>query len=233
DLPLPIARHLARALAHAGEPPFAVRLAHRGEFDVSPRRVAWRAFTSRQWMLGSRPGFVWAARMSMLPAVAVDVLDAYVDGVAELRADLWGWLPLSKARATPAIARGELMRWLAESVLVPWAWRTCPGLRWRPVDDRHADATLADGAVDVALHFAFGADGLAESVHADSRPRMVGGGIVETPWNGRWSDYRTCDGVLVPTRGEVEWRIDGRRKPYLRAALARYEGVQRAGELHA
>jgi hypothetical protein len=32
------------------------------------------------------------------------------------------------------------------------------------------------------------------------------------PWEGRWSDYRPCDGVLVPFAGEVAWlRPEGRK----------------------
>ena len=134
-----------------------------------------------------------------------------------------GLLPLACARGSGAIARGELMRWLAEAVYVPWALASCHALRWTPVDAHHADAELTDGGVRVSLRFAFGEDGLVRSVRAGDRPRMVGRGFVDTPWVGQWSDWQRRGGVLVPTRGEVAWSIDGRPCPYWRGTLSTWD----------
>jgi hypothetical protein len=225
DLPAPVARYLQRALEHAGAAPMAVGLAHRAELNRSLTRDAWWSVRSRQWMAVHAPGFVWSANVRGAPGLSVDVVDAYVRGRGELGVWMWGLLPLGGAVGSDAIARGELMRWLAEAVLVPWALAACPGLQWRAVDPHHAEAQLVAAGVAVTLRFAFGEDGLVRSVQGD-RPRLVGGRFVDTPWIGRWSNWQHRGGVLVPTAGEVAWTIDGQARPYWRGTLATWQALR-------
>jgi hypothetical protein len=225
ELPAPVARYLQQALAQAGAAPMAVGLAHRAQLNRSLTRDAWWPVRSRQWMAVHAPGFVWSANLQGAPGLSVDVVDAYVQGRGELDAWLWGVLPLGRARGCGAIARGELMRWLAEAVLVPWALASCPGLRWRAIDADHAEARLVAAGVAATLRFAFGEDGLVRSVQGE-RPRLVGRRFVDTPWIGRWSNWQRRDGVLVPTDGEVAWRIDGRPRPYWRGTLATWQALR-------
>ena len=225
SLPRPVQRYLARVLPDDWRGAAGVRLLHAGEFDMSASGTRWRPFESRQWIAAARPGFVWSARIAAWPGLPVRVVDSYVGGVGALSASLWGVVPLVRAGGTPALARGELMRWLAEAVYVPWALAVCPGLAWHECDDHHADAHLSDGETTVALRFAFGADDLVTTVSAEARPRMLGRAVVETPWEGHWSDYRRFGGVLVPTRGDVQWRIDGQARPYWRASVVELERV--------
>ena len=47
--------------------------------------------------------------------------------------------------------------------------------------------------------------------------------MVMRPWEGRWSNYQLCDGMVVPMTGEVAWLLpasEGGRKPYWRATVA-------------
>jgi len=181
---------------------------------------------SRQWIAAKSPGFVWSASVGGPLGSSVDVIDAYVAGRGEFALWMAGVLPLGSARGSDAIARGELMRWLAEAVCAPWALASCRGLRWKPVDAHHADAELSDRGVRVSLRFAFGEDGLVRSVRAGGRPRMVGRGFVDTPWVGHWSDWQHRGGVLVPARGEVAWLIDGRSCPYWRGTLSAWDELR-------
>jgi len=224
--PAPVARYLGLALGEAGSVPLAVGLGHQAELNRSLDREAWCRIRSRQWIAARSPGFVWSASVGGPLGMSVDVIDAYVDGRGEFGVWMGGVLPLGSARGSDAIARGELMRWLAEAVYAPWALASCRGLRWRPVDADHADAELSDGGVSVTLNFTFGEDGLVRSVRAGDRPRMVGRGFVDTPWVGHWSDWQRRGGVLVPTRGEVAWIIDGRPRPYWRGTLSTWEELR-------
>jgi len=221
-LPPPVSRYLQLAAGRAAAAPMAVRLSHRAALDRSLDKDAWWSLHSRQWMAARAPGFVWAAHVHGALALSIDVVDAYVQGRGELGAWLWGLVPVGSARGSEAIARGELMRWLAEAVHVPWALAACPGLRWKAVDADHADAELAAAGVSVTLRFAFGADGLVRSVEGN-RPRREGRGFVDTPWIGHWSDWQRRGDVLVPTTGEVAWTIGGRNRPYWRGTLMAWE----------
>jgi hypothetical protein len=87
------------------------------------------------------------------------------------------------------------------------------------VDAVSARATLTDGPVSLTLTFHFDADGTMRSVRAEARGRTVGGRIVMTPWEGRWSDVQLRDGMRVPMAGEVAWLTPQGRKPYWRGTI--------------
>jgi hypothetical protein len=119
-------------------------------------------------------------------------------------------------RGTGDIAAGELMRYLAETPWYPTALLPGQGVVWSGIDDQSAKATLTDGSVLVDLTFRFGADDLIASIRAEARGRTVGGRIVPTPWEGRWSGYARQGGMLVPMTGEVAWVLPQGDKPYWR-----------------
>jgi len=221
-LPLNVQRYFRIALQPGQRMISAVTLDHAGTFNMSERGARWLGFSSSQRVVLARPGFDWDARIRLLPGLAFRVHDAYVAGEGILDARLLG-LPIVKLRGTPELARGELMRFLAEAAWYPTALLPSQGVQWTPVDDRHARATLADGSLQVSLSFGFGTDGFIESVRAEDRGRMVRGEVVPTPWEGRWSHYAERDGMQVPLEGEVAWLLPDGRKPYWRGRVTRLE----------
>lgn len=221
-LPGPAQRFFRAALT-PGQPMLsALTLDHEGTFNMSERGERWLGFTSNQRVVLARPGFDWDARIRLLPGLSFRVHDSYVAGEGILNARLLG-LPLVNLRGTPELARGELMRFLAEAAWYPTALLPSQGVQWTPVDDRRAQATIADGDTRVSLTFSFGADGLIESVRAEDRGRTVAGMIVPTPWEGRWAHYAERDGMRVPLEGEVAWILPDGRKPYWRGRVTRLE----------
>ena len=58
-----------------------------------------------------------------------------------------------------------------------------------------------------------------QPVRAEARERTVGGKLIATPWEGRWSDYQRRDGMMVPMSGEVAWILPGGPKPYWRGRI--------------
>ena len=115
------------------------------------------------------------------------------------------------------------MRFFAEAAWYPTALLPSQGVRWQAVDERTARATLHDGALAVTLTVGFAADGTLTSVRAESRGRTVGGKVVPTPWEGRWSNLQTRAGMRVPMSGEVAWLTPQGRKPYWRGTISRLE----------
>jgi hypothetical protein len=219
-LPAPVQSYF-RAVLREGQPMIAcATLAHRGSFNIGVSGDNWRPFCSRQRIVARRPGFVWDGRVQMGPGVAIHVHDAYVGGLGILRATLPGLFTFAERRGEgDELARGELMRFLAEAAWYPTALLPSQGICWETVDVHSAQATLSDGPLRVSLLFRFDVHGLIESVHADARGRTVGRDIVMTPWEGRWSDYVERDGVRVPGAGEVAWITPERRLPYWRGRL--------------
>ena len=219
DLPPPVQRYF-RTVLKEGQPIVATAsVEHRGSFNMSAGGEQWKPFTSTQRVVTQRPGFVWDARIAMLPGLAVHVHDAYVAGEGILHATLLGLFTLVDLRGGGEVAQGELMRYFAEAAWYPTALLPSQGVAWAPVDDRSALAKLDDGSLSLTLLFRFNDDGLIESIRAEARGRTVGRQIVMTPWQGRWSDYREHGGMRVPFSGEVAWLLPEGAKPYWRGTI--------------
>lgn len=218
-LPEPVARHLRQALPVGAPIIRAAEVLHAGTFNMSQTGEQWKPFTSRQRVVTRRPGFVWDGRVAMAPGVAVHVHDAYVDGEGILEPAILGLFTLMNLRDRGELARGELMRYMAEAAWYPTALLPSQGMRCEPIDERRARATLIDGNVRLTMTFHFGADGLIEAIRAEDRGRMVGDRIIPTPWEGRMFDYQHHDGLLVPMQGEVAWLTPKGRVPYWRGTI--------------
>lgn len=224
-LPPPVQRFFRAALKDGQPVVSAVTLAHTGTFNTSAGDERWKPFESKQRVVVQRPGFVWDARVALLPGIAVTVHDAYVAGEGVLHPAILGVFSLAQQRGTGEIARGELMRFLAEAAWYPTALLPSQGVRWEPVDHHAARATLVDDNVRVTLTFRFNDLDLIDTVQADTRGRTAGGRTEQLPWHGRFWDYAERGGMRVPLHGEVAWHAPEGHKPYWRGALvaAEYE----------
>lgn len=219
SLPDPVARHLRQALP-AGTPIIrAAEVIHEGLFNLSPTGERWKPFTSRHRVLTSRPGFVWDARVAVAPGLSVRVHDAYVAGEGILEAAILGLFPVVTLQDRGDMARGELMRYLAEAAWYPTALLPSQGTEWAPVDGHTARATRIDGAVQLTVTVHFGAEGRIDTIRAEDRGRSVGKQIIPTPWEGRLFDYQERNGLLVPLQGEVAWITPEGRLPYWRGTI--------------
>ena len=220
-LPAPVQRYLSAAMVDGLRMVAAVAIEQTGTFNQSETIPAWRPFTATQRAVTRRPGYFWDARIRMWPGVPVRVRDAYVAGEGILQAALFGLFPVANLRDTGELAKGELMRYLAEAAWYPTALLPSQGVRWEAVDDHSARATLTDGAVTVSLLFRFNADNLIASVRAEARGRMVGTIVTSMPWEGRFWNYAARDGMRVPLEGEVAWIHPEGAKPYWRGRITR------------
>jgi hypothetical protein len=126
---------------------------------------------------------------------------------------------LAHEQGTPDMARGELMRYLAETTWYPTALLPGKNVHWEAVDDRSASATLTDADTSVTLLFTFNQSGEIEAVSTEARGRMVKGQIIPTPWEGRSWNYQPVNGMRVPFDGEVAWLLPEGRKPYWRGII--------------
>ncbi len=220
-LPGPVQRYF-RAALREGQPIIAaasVELA--GSINLSATEARWKPFTSGQRVVTRRPGFLWNAQVSMLPGVAVRVVDSYIAGEGLLRAAVLGLFTVADVRGGGEIARGEFMRFFAEAAWYPTALLPSQGVRWEAVDDASAHATMADGPLTLTLLFRFNEAGLVDSFRAEARGAGVGKDMVMLPWEGRFSNYRVQDGMTVPFTGEVAWlRPEGRKSYFLGTVTA-------------
>ena len=213
-LPAPVQRYF-RAVLTDGQPIIAAAtIEMTGTINMSATAEQWKPFTSRQRVVTRNPGFLWDAQVDMFPGVPAHVEDSYIAGQGRLNAKVFGLLTVADSHGDGEIARGELMRYFAESPWYPTALLPSQGVRWEAVDDASANATIVDGPITLTLLFRFNDAGLIASVRADARGAGVGkdGAMLMLPWDCGLSDYRPQDGMLIPMIGEAAWvRSEGRK----------------------
>ena len=145
--------------------------------------------------------------MRLAPLLYAHVLDCYVRGEGFLEVSLFGSLRVARAGG-PQIAKGELMRYLAELAWAPHAMLHNPHLSWREIDaiTVEVSAQSTNGPARVRLT---SENGEIADIEADDRPRTVDGRTVPTRWCGHFFDYREIGGCRIPTGAVVSWILDG------------------------
>ena len=179
----------------------------------------WRPFEAEQDFTTSPPGFVWDARIQMMPLVRVHVRDGYVAGEGAMLGKVGGLITVVDEGGTPEMASSALIRWLGEALWFQTALLpTGPngeGVRWDAVNESTARATMTDGGTAVSAEFHFAPTGEITRMTA-MRYRDVNGTGVLTPFEGQYRTYGRHDGVLIPMAAEVAWLLPEGRFPYWR-----------------
>ncbi|MDB4892508.1 MAG: hypothetical protein JWL61_4363 [Gemmatimonadetes bacterium] len=214
QLPRPVQRYFAFALSPAQPIVVAAHAKSQGEFRLR-LGGGWHAFTAVQHFSTSPRAFVWDAEINVAPLVNVKVADRYLHGEGGINARAVSVVPVVNEHGTPELAAGELLRYLAEAVMMPTALLPSSGVQWSPVDDDSARVTMTDQGTTVSAVFHFGPRGEIDRVSA-LRYRGVGETAVLTPWVGRFGDYRSAQGMMVPMYAEVAWIVGGGVMSYFR-----------------
>jgi hypothetical protein len=218
-VPAPVQRYF-RAVLREGQPRYrSARIQQRGEFLVRPAEAGWGPFTASEDLTARPPGFLWDATIRMGPGLSVRVRDGLVNGQGFMLGKAAGLITVVSMGATPEIAAGAMHRYLAEAVWCPTALLPSEALRWSPVDDSTARATVTLGPVSVSLDFFFGADSLVYRIYAADRRRDEHGVLVPRPWQGLWSTYEVHEGMRIPVVGMVEWLLPTGPQPYWRGRV--------------
>jgi len=219
DLPAPVKRFFCAALTDGQQIVTQVTIVQTGMFNVSATAVLWKPFTATQHFTTRRRGFVWNAKIMMLPGVPVRVVDAYIAGKGLLRPALFGLYDMGILEGEGEIARGELFRYLAESVWYPTALLPSQGGIWSPVDEASATVTLTDGPISVTMLVRFCPDGLISAIRVEARATTVGNAAVMMPWECRMSNYQAHDGMHLPMTGEALYITPQGERPYFKGTI--------------
>jgi hypothetical protein len=216
DLPrqrlLPAVYELALRLgADPRRKQLTVRLGQRGRMRKLGASV-WMAFRAEQTISNLHCAFDWRARTG--PFRSISVRDALTEGRGRLDVRALGFIPIAGANSSPALTRGELMRYLAELAWAPDAILLNTELRWREdgPDKLVVGAGSGETAAEVVL--SLNNEGRIAGAFAPDRPRAAKTLFLPTPWRGRFSDYRRYKDMWLPFAGEVGWVIDGEETVY-------------------
>jgi hypothetical protein len=156
--------------------------------------------------------------MKIARFIPIRILDAYRDGVGISRAAIAGLIPIGGQCGTPEMNAASLLRYLAEAAWVPPALLPQSGVQWTAADSSSAQALLTDRDTTVTLTAEIDTDGAIRAVYAQ-RYRAINRGAVLTPWRGLFSNYKSFDGMMVPTAAEVSWELGGKWAPVWRGVI--------------
>lgn len=205
SLPEVVQRYLRHALVDGQRRIRVTRLRQRGILRTSTRSPRWLSFDAEQVIAPLARGFLWVARVRLLPWISLQIRDCFMDGrgVGEIR--LFSSLRIAADHGCPQLDEADLHRYLAEAVWSPTALLPSSGVRWTALDDESAHASIEVQATRVSLEFRFNARNEVCSVHSPGRWMRTNEGYRKVPWKGQFADYALRNGMLVPLSGEVAW----------------------------
>jgi hypothetical protein len=220
-LPAAVCDLALRLGVNPGDRRSGVRLTQTGRMKRKLGVDSWMAFTATQTISARACEFDWRARFGPLGLVSAN--DALKNGEARLDIKALGFIPIARTEHSPALIRGELMRYLAEIAWAPDAILLNMALRWREeATDRLAvSAGTGERAAEVML--SQDSDGRIASAFAPDRPRSATSPILPTPWRCRSSDYRFHDSMWLPFAGEASWEIDGVQETYWQGRIEHWQ----------
>ena len=210
-------RDLAMRLGAASSPARYATLTQTGRMKRALGAETWMTFRAVQAISAQSCDFAWRARFG--PLGLVHVCDALQDGVGRLDVTALGIVPIARIARTPALARGELMRYLAELAWVPDALLANRSLRWRVESPNCFVVAAGEEAAAAEVTLTLDSEGRIATTFAPDRPQSPIDPILPTPWRGRLWDYRRHLGRWIPFAGEVAWEIGGKEEVYWQGQL--------------
>lgn len=189
-----------------------------GEMRLAPDRP-WLPFKAEEWFEGADIDFRWQAWVTMAPLMSTRVVDSFQCGRGALTAWAFGLVPVVWSRGSTT-NKGEALRGLAELPWRPFAFRETPCLAWEAAADQ-LRATCNDGKTQATVEFDVDTEGHVLGSSA-IRPRGFGKSVIDTAWSGVFREYRTFDGVRVPTVAEVSWYLPEGPFTYWRCRIAEF-----------
>lgn len=198
-----------------------VSLTQTGRMKRKLDTQSWMAFAATQAISTHACEFDWLARLG--PFGMVSARDALEHGEGRLDIMALGVIPIARTERTPALVRGELMRYLAELAWAPDAILCNAALRWRAGDASTLAVSAGDGPTASEITFSLDGEGRIAGAYAPDRLHSASAPLMPTPWRGQFSDYRHHKRRWIPFAGEVAWEIDGKRETYWQGRIERWE----------
>lgn len=230
-LPAPVRRYLAYTGADRTPPARVASYRFSGEVRIPLTGDRARVATATPWLpakgqqvmaLSSQGlGYVWDSRWQS-PAGHIDVRDAYLDGQTHIWAIRVDGRVMMDER-DPAIDRTYMVRFFAEATQSPTMLMPSSWLRWEPISDGAARAVLRHGATQASMDCHFEPDGALTRCESDDRLLRYSGDVPERWIAARWimtrTDYQLLDGLRLPTRMTVHWRLGESEFEQVRARI--------------
>jgi hypothetical protein len=211
-LPEPVQRYFKYVLKE-GQPYIStVRLTHDGQFRSGIKKD-WVDIEGEQYFTAEKPGFIWKGQTALFTA-----RDMYLSDKGKIIVSLFSLFNIMIGEGI-SYDRGELLRWLGESVWFPTNLLPNEYLHWTPIDS--ASAGLTFNYNDLSLYYKVSFNEIGEIMQLETE-RHMGEDDLET-WIGKFSDYQEQYGIVIPTQIEAIWRLQSGDFSYARFHVKKIE----------
>ena len=194
-----------------------------GEMRLVPGRP-WLPFVAQEWFEGTDIDFRWQAWVTLPPFLRTRVTDSFQRGRGDLRASVFGIVPIVRSRGAAA-DRGEAQRGIVELPWRPFSFRESRCLTWDATEEGKLRATFNNGKTQTTAEFEVDDEGHVTGGTA-FRPRIVGKSVKETTWSGVFSKYRIFEGLAVPTIAEATWHLSEGPFTYWRGRVVDFRALR-------
>lgn len=183
------------------------------EMQMKPEQDNWVTATAIQYTTIDNPAFIWSADVKMNSLLNFQGRDKFDDGKGEMLIKMNSLFNVVNEQGDK-LDEGTLQRYLGEMVWFP-SLALSPYITWEQIDVNKAKATMTYKGTSGSGTFYFNSNG---DVTKFSALRYKGN---ETDakrygWEINISDYKTFEGIKVPSKMTSTWKLDDKDWTWLK-----------------
>jgi len=182
----------------------SVRLKQKADMRLEKDKP-WMPVQAEQYFTLDEPGFIWKANIKAAPLIHITGRDKYENGKGNMLIKVLSIFTVADSQGKE-IDQGTLLRYLAETMWFPTAALN-EYLTWEEIDADNAKATMTYGEIMASGIFTFNDRGEVINFEAERYGEFDGETRLET-WSIPVRDYKEFEGIRIPTKGAVTWKLD-------------------------
>ncbi|MCG8400489.1 MAG: hypothetical protein MJA84_02720 [Firmicutes bacterium] len=164
----------------------------------------WMPLEAEQYFTVDKPGYIWIAKVKAAPLMHIGARDKYHAGKGNVLIKFLSLATVANSKGEET-DQGSLVRYLAETMWIPTA-ALSNHITWEEIDGRSARATMSYAGITASGVFHFNEKGQVINFIAPRYGEFDGKFALET-WSIPVKEYGEFDGIRVPTRGDVIWKL--------------------------
>ena len=203
-LPASVQNWLIESGVVGKEQVFTARLSQKGQMKTQPDS-RWMPFEAVQYFSLKPPGFNWSAQVEAFPLVYLSGRDRLTYGEGEMKIKFLSLINVVDEKENQKVNSGSILRFLGEICWIPSAALN-DYISWEEIDSLTAKATFKQQNKEVSGIFRFTSQGELLSFEAE---RYYGGdeNAMQHPWLIEVLEYKVFDGIKVPSKCKVTWKL--------------------------
>jgi hypothetical protein len=172
---------------------------------LKPEQTKWYSAQAIQYITTQKPAFIWTVEMNMMPLITIKGRDKSYEGKGEMLIKLNSLINIVNEDGVK-IDEGALQRYLAEIVWSPSS-AISPYIEWEEIDSLTTKAIINYKGTVASGSFYFNEKGdfvkFTTMRYKDNILKAK-----RYPWVITVQEYKTFEGIRVPSKTKVTWELD-------------------------